>query len=375
MLLKQTTLKGIQEGTISVVFRKWRRPSVKAGGTLLTRIGQLAIEAVDIVPLEDISASEAMESGFSSLESLKSLLLKRSDGEVYRIRLALVGPDPRIALRMEIPDALELESIIQRLIRKDSQSASGPWILRALKIIRQRPGERAANLAADFGQDKPVFKTNVRKLKGMGLTESLDVGYRLSPRGRAVLDALEDEWIKESTRCWVETVVIGLNLCPFAKREMVNNSVRFSVTAAESEGQLLVDLQNEMELLSGDDAVETTLLIHPQVLQSFSDYNQFLSVADNLLRDLDLEGIFQVASFHPSYQFVGTEPGDAQNYTNRSPYPMLHLLREESLEHAIANHPDSGLIPKRNVKHISNLGGARMRSLLQACIQHEDVRT
>jgi len=186
---------------------------------------------------------------------------------------------------------------------------------------------------------------------------------------------MKDERIIESTRCWIETVVIGLNLCPFAKREMVNNSVRFIVTAAETQQQLLVGLQNEMELLLVDDAVETTLLIHPQVLQSFSDYNQFLSGADDLLRELDLEGIFQVASFHPSYQFAGTEPGDAQNYTNRSPYPMLHLLREESLEHAIANHPDSGLIPKRNVAQISNLGGARMRSLLRACIHHEDVGT
>lgn len=185
---------------------------------------------------------------------------------------------------------------------------------------------------------------------------------------------MEVERITGATRCWVETVVIGLNLCPFAKREMVNNSVRFSVTTADSEQQLLVDLQDEMELLSGDDAVETTLLIHPRVLQSFSDYNEFLSVAEDLLRKLDLEGILQVASFHPSYQFSGTEPGDAQNYTNRSPYPMLHLLREESLEQAIANHPDSRLIPIRNVAHVRNLGGARMRSLLQACFQHEDAR-
>jgi len=168
-------------------------------------------------------------------------------------------------------------------------------------------------------------------------------------------------------RHWVETVVVGLNLCPFARRELVNGRVRFSVSEAETEEQLLADLQAELELLNNDEAVETTLLIHPGVLQDFFEYNQFLNYVDRLLMQMELEGVYQVASFHPDYQFSGTRPDDVENYTNRSPYPMLHLIREDSLERAIASYPDPDRIPERNIELLESLGRDKMQALLQAC--------
>jgi hypothetical protein len=192
MLLKQETLRGIESGSITLAFRRWRRPTVKAGGTLLTSVGQLAIEAVDRVDLEGITESEAAAAGFQDLDSLRFQLSRRAVGDVYRVRLSLAGPDPRIALREKIPDEAELESILQRLGRLDSRGAPGPWTCRVLKLLHERPGERAADLARDFGMDKADLKSSVRKLKGLGLTESLPVGYRLSPRGEAVLGRLGD---------------------------------------------------------------------------------------------------------------------------------------------------------------------------------------
>lgn len=159
---------------------------------------------------------------------------------------------------------------------------------------------------------------------------------------------------------------MGLGLCPYAGRELVNNKIRFHVSGADTQERLLMDLQGELELLGADDSVETTLLIHPWALQDFYDYNQFLDVADALLVSMELEGVYQIASFHPDYQFAGTEPDDVENYTNRSPYPMLHLLREESLERAIAANPDSGKIPERNIELLKNLGRNKLQALLQA---------
>ena len=158
-----------------------------------------------------------------------------------------------------------------------------------------------------------------------------------------------------------------LNLCPFAKRELVKNRIRFTVTHATTEALLLKALRVELELLSSDASIETTLLIHTYVLQDFYDYNQFLNDADELLAQLSLAGIYQVASFHPDYQFAGTDPTDAENYTNRSPYPMLHLIREESLERAIAGYPDVDGIPARNTELMNSLGADKLRALLMAC--------
>ncbi len=169
-----------------------------------------------------------------------------------------------------------------------------------------------------------------------------------------------------SVRQWVKTFVLEMNLCPFAKYEMLNNRVRFATTNAITEEQLLVSLQDELELLNSDPSVETTLLIHSQVLQDFYAYNQFLSDADRLLVEMGLDGIYQIASFHPDYQFGGTNPDDAENFTNRSPYPLLHLIREASLERAIAAYPDVDQVPVRNVALMNSLGHNQLQALFES---------
>ena len=178
---------------------------------------------------------------------------------------------------------------------------------------------------------------------------------------------LPEDQIAGAVRNWVETFVIDMNLCPFAKPELVNNRIRFAVTQAISEAQLLATLQTELELLENNPLVETTLLIHPQVLQDFYDYNQFLSYADNLLVELKLEGVYQVASFHPHYQFGGTDADDVENYTNRSPYPLLHILREDSLERVITDTADVAQIPAHNIELMNSLGRDKLAALMQAC--------
>ena len=181
--------------------------------------------------------------------------------------------------------------------------------------------------------------------------------------------SLEDDNIAGSVQQWVESFVVDLNLCPFAKRELVKNRVRFAVTEALDEEQLLTALQAELELLDSDSSVETTLLIHSKVLQDFYEYNQFLDSADRLLVQMKLAGVYQIASFHPNYQFGGTEPDDAENYTNRSPYPILHLIREESLARAIAEYPDVDQIPARNIELMNSMGQGKLHKLMQACFQ------
>lgn len=171
---------------------------------------------------------------------------------------------------------------------------------------------------------------------------------------------------------WVDTLVVGMNLCPFAKRELVKDRVRFISTEVTTEEALLVLLQAELELLNSDPSIETTLLIHPEVLQDFYDFNDFLYFTDRLLVEMDLEGIYQIANFHPNYQFGGTEPEDAENYTNRSPYPVLHLIREESLEKAIANHPDVDAIPDRNIALMNELGKDKLQALFQSFLSVKD---
>ncbi|MHA7810132.1 MAG: DUF1415 domain-containing protein [Marinobacter adhaerens] len=171
-----------------------------------------------------------------------------------------------------------------------------------------------------------------------------------------------------ATRKWVEEVVVGYNLCPFAKRELVRNRVRFVVSEAETEDELLQALHWELQRLEDEPEIETTLLIHPGVLQGFGPYNEYLDAADGLLAYLDMEGVYQIASFHPDYQFGGTEPDAAENYTNRSPFPMLHLLREASLEAAIDSYPDVDGIPQRNIELMNELGSEKMRSILRSCL-------
>jgi hypothetical protein len=163
-----------------------------------------------------------------------------------------------------------------------------------------------------------------------------------------------------ATRAWVERAVIGLNLCPFAKAVYLKDQVRFVVSEARSAGALLADLEGELRSLSGvaADAVDTTLLIHPHVLTDFLDYNDFLDVADAAVTRLGLAGAIQVASFHPEYQFAGMAPDDVTNFTNRSPYPTLHLLREASVDRAVATFPGADEIYQRNMEAMRRLGVA-----------------
>lgn len=171
----------------------------------------------------------------------------------------------------------------------------------------------------------------------------------------------------QTTRNWVESVVIDLNLCPFAATELNADRICFSLSDATSEAQLLDDLHRDLLELDQNSTIETTLLIHPGALQDFSDYNQFLDLADALLQQMNFEGIYQIASFHPEYQFSETGADDVSNYTNRSPYPMLHLIREQSLEKAVANYPDAGQIPLRNIALLEDMGHAKVLALWQAC--------
>ncbi|PPI85806.1 DUF1415 domain-containing protein [Marinobacter maroccanus] len=173
-----------------------------------------------------------------------------------------------------------------------------------------------------------------------------------------------------STRKWVEDVVVGYNLCPFAKRELVRNRVRFVVSEAETEDELLQALHSELQRLEDEPEIETTLLVHPGVLQDFGPYNEFLDAADGLLAYLEMEGVYQIASFHPDYQFEGTEPDAAENFTNRSPFPMLHLLREASLDAAIDSYPDVDGIPERNIGLMEELGAEKMREILVNCVEN-----
>ncbi len=160
------------------------------------------------------------------------------------------------------------------------------------------------------------------------------------------------------TRRWLERAVIGLNLCPFAKAVYVKQQVRFVLSDASTPEALLEQLAEELVLLRDTPAeqIDTTLIVHPDVLQDFLDYNDFLDNADAAVEALDLHGILQVASFHPQYQFAGTAADDIGNYTNRAPYPTLHLLREDSVERAVAAFPDADVIVERNLQTLEKLG-------------------
>ncbi len=160
------------------------------------------------------------------------------------------------------------------------------------------------------------------------------------------------------TRAWVDRAVIGLNLCPFAKAPQVKGQVRYVATEVGDAEALLAVLVDELNLLAETppDRIETTLLIHPQVLVDFADYNDFLDLAEAAVADLGLEGVIQVASFHPQYRFAGSDADDLANATNRSPYPTLHLLREESIDRAVAAFPDVEAIFEANIATLERLG-------------------
>jgi hypothetical protein len=191
MLLRADTLAGIEAGTIRLAFRRWRCPTVRTGGTLLTRAGQVRIGSVTQVEASTLSSSDAALAGFESLEALLAELGRRRDGTIYRIELLGLQPDPRVALR-EAPVAPDdIADLRKRLGRLDAASPIGLWTHRTLVAIRENPGLRAGDLCRTVDQDRSAFKANVRKLKRLELTISLELGYRLSPRGEAYLRAVE----------------------------------------------------------------------------------------------------------------------------------------------------------------------------------------
>ena len=168
-----------------------------------------------------------------------------------------------------------------------------------------------------------------------------------------------------ATITWLERAVIGLNLCPFAKAVHVKGQIRYVLSDATTPEALADELVRELEFLAEANAesVDTTLLIHPHVLQDFLDFNDFLEVADGIVEELELDGILQVASFHPQFQFENTELDDITNYTNRSPYPMLHLLREDSVERAVAAFPEELEIASANIETLEKLGHSGWKAL------------
>ena len=188
MLLNRKTLDGIAEGQISLAFRRWKRPTVRPGGTLKTVIGVLAIDIVEPVRESDITERSARSAGYGSRAELLAELKPRPGTRLFRIRLRFAGADPRIALREQASlTTAEVNELSRRLSRFDKRCKHGPWTIRVLKLIDERPATLASTLAAAGGFEKQWFKSSVRKLKELGLTESLAIGYRLSPRGKSLL--------------------------------------------------------------------------------------------------------------------------------------------------------------------------------------------
>lgn len=179
---------------------------------------------------------------------------------------------------------------------------------------------------------------------------------------------MDEQAIIAATRRWISTMVIGLNLCPFAQRVFDGDKIRYAVTDAADEKALLKALGDELNALAAApiESVETTLLIHPHLFADFLDFNDFLDVAENLVAELEFEGVIQLASFHPDYQFGDSTADAVENYTNRSPYPMLHLLREDSITQ-IADDADKLLeIPTRNIETLRALGREKVLERLEA---------
>lgn len=174
-----------------------------------------------------------------------------------------------------------------------------------------------------------------------------------------------DHAIIAATQAWIEKAVIGLNLCPFAKAVYVKQQIRYVVSTAKEVEALVTELESELQALQAADSaqIDTTLIIIPDMLSDFLAYNDFLSVADNLLKDLELDGEIQIASFHPDYQFADAAADDIENYTNRSPYPILHLLREVSIARAVDAFPEAEMIFQKNIETLRKLGNKGWQKL------------
>lgn len=182
------------------------------------------------------------------------------------------------------------------------------------------------------------------------------------------MEERDEQAVIEVTRRWVVEMVIGLNLCPFARKVSDAGLIRYAVTDARDHEELLVALETELVALAAAprSEVETTILIHPRALSDFSEYLLFLTYADKLVRRLGLLGTIQVAGFHPRYQFEGTKPNASENYTNRSPEPMLHLLREESVSEVAGDPTAMAAIPQRNAATLRKLGRAAILAKLRS---------
>ncbi|QMT59756.1 DUF1415 domain-containing protein [Legionella sp. PC997] len=167
---------------------------------------------------------------------------------------------------------------------------------------------------------------------------------------------------------WIQSMVIGLNFCPFAKHEMDKNGVRIEVSSAKNFEEGLQDLFMEIELLNANPATGTTLLLYPHFLSEFLEYLDFVDLANEAIMQSGYQGVYQLATFHPAYQFYGTTQDDVSNYTNRSPYPMLHLLRETMLDQAIAFYGPTEAIPENNIANLRSLGLAKVKRLLTNCM-------
>jgi hypothetical protein len=191
MLFPAAILAAIRDGSVDLAFRRWKRARVRPGGRLRTRIGVLEIGAVETVDGSAIGEEEARRAGFTSRDELLAMLDRRGSGEIHRVELRYAGPDPRVELRARADlSESELDEVAHRLRRLDEASRHGPWTKAVLELIAAKPSVRAVELAEEMGREKMPFKRDVRKLKELGLTESLNPGYRLSPRGEAVLRAL-----------------------------------------------------------------------------------------------------------------------------------------------------------------------------------------
>lgn len=189
MLIRPAELEAIRRGEIDLAFRRWDRARVKVGTQLRTAVGLVEVTSVDQVSLSGLRAADADRCGAASLTALKAALAARAELSIFRVGLRFAGADPREALREAVPDGAEIATIAAGLDRLDAASAIGPWARPTLRLIDLNPERRAPELAAEVGRETAEFKRDVRKLKERGLTESLAIGYRLSPRGEAVLDA------------------------------------------------------------------------------------------------------------------------------------------------------------------------------------------
>ncbi len=184
----------------------------------------------------------------------------------------------------------------------------------------------------------------------------------------AKLDQPDSDTVIAQTRCWLESVIIELNFCPFAKREHVRDSIRYTVSDQTDLALALQDVSDELQYLDQQPQIETTLLIFPWGFAEFNDFLELIEMADQLIDQLGYRSTYQLAHFHPDYCFAGSDDEDAANYTNRSPWPTLHLLREASLQQAIDRYPDTSQIPDNNISKAREMGKPSLQARLQQCM-------